>query len=96
MKGKSLLLLVMGLFLGAMALSPVSAQATTYFGSDFATMGYYDGAYVSTPPGYAALSYASAQSPSLDDAVVGVKGPLGLLSNLNMSFTYSNLVGTSV
>ena len=38
------------------------------------------------------LSYASAG----DDATVGVRGPLGTLDQLSMSFDYSRLVGTDV
>jgi hypothetical protein len=32
--------------------------------------------------------------PIDDDAVVGVRGPLGTLNSLNMSFQYSNSIGT--
>ena len=72
-----------------------TASATTYSDTAFASMAYYNGTYVAGTPGYVSLSYASAASPSTDDAVVGVMGPLGTLSSLNMSFAYSNLVGTS-
>jgi hypothetical protein len=67
----------------------MSANATIYSDTDFSTMGYYNGAYVPGSPGYAALAYSGD-----DDAVVGVKGPLGLLNTLNMSFVFSNPVGT--
>jgi len=40
------------------------------------------------------LSYGSIANPVDDDAVVGVKGPLGTLKTHNMSFAYSNPVGT--
>ena len=68
-----------------------SASAITYLGSDFSSMGYYNGAYVAGPPGpgHAALAYTGN-----DDAVVGVKGPLGTLNSHSMSFQYSNPIGT--
>jgi hypothetical protein len=68
----------------------MSASATIYSGSDFSTMGSYNGTYVPGSPGYEHLAYAS---PDLD-AVVGVKGPLGTLNSLNMSFNFSNPIGT--
>lgn len=68
----------------------MSASAQTYSGSDFSTMASYNGTYVPGTPGYEALSYAS---PGLD-AVVGVRGPLGTLNSLNMSFDFSNPIGT--
>ena len=69
----------------------ISASATTtvYSGSDFSTMASYNGTYVAGSPGYEALSYAS---PDVD-AVVGVRGPLGTLNSLSMSFQYSNFGG---
>src|ERR1017187_1585059 len=67
----------------------MSASATLYSGTDFSSMGYYNGPYVAGSPGFAALAYAGN-----DDAVVGVKGPLGTLNSLNMSFQYSNPIGT--
>ncbi len=67
----------------------MSASATIYSDTDFSSMGYYNGAYVAGSPGYAALAYAGD-----DDAVVGVKGPLGTLNSLNMSFVFSNPIGT--
>jgi len=67
----------------------MSASATIYSGSDFSTMASYNGTYVPGSPGYEALSYTR---PDLD-AVVGVVGPLGTLSSLNMSFQYSNFGG---
>jgi hypothetical protein len=82
------ILLVITLFLGVVALFAVSAQATVY--TDFNSMVSANGTYFAGPPAYEALSYASPDK----DAVVGVKGPLGTLSTLNMSFTYSNPVGT--
>jgi hypothetical protein len=67
----------------------MSARATIYSGSDFSTMASYNGTYVPGSPGYEALAYTGN-----DDAVVGVVGPLGTLSSLNMSFDFSNPVGT--
>jgi hypothetical protein len=69
-----------------------SAQLTIS-GSDFnnsALVGSANGTYVAGPPGYMALAF----SASGDDAVVGAKGPFGILNNgLSMSFNYSNLSG---
>src|ERR1035441_4821411 len=72
----------------AVGLLSGSASATTYQGSDFSSMSYYSGSYNAGPPGHAALAYTGS-----DQAVVGVIGPLGTLNNLNMSFTYANLIG---
>jgi hypothetical protein len=52
-------------------------------------MGVYNGTYFSGPPGYEHLAYTGD-----DDAVVGVKGPLGTLNSLNMSFVFSNPIDT--
>ena len=73
-----------------------SASATTYQNGDFSTMASYNGNYVSGSPGYENLSYVSTgpNDPNGADAVVGVKGPLGTLNTLNMSFVFSNPVGT--
>jgi hypothetical protein len=89
MKAKNSALLAGLIALGAWS---ASAQTTTiYSGSDFSTMAAYNGIYVPGSPGYEALSYAS---PDVD-AVVGVRGPLGALDQLTMSFDYSNLSGGS-
>jgi hypothetical protein len=66
-----------------------TASATIYSGSDFLSMGVYNGTYFSGPPGYEHLAYTGD-----DDAVVGVKGPLGTLNSLNMSFVFSNPIDT--
>jgi hypothetical protein len=66
-----------------------SASVTTYSDTDFSTMASSDGTYMPGSPGYELLSYSS---PDVD-AVVGVRGPLGTLDNLNMSFQYSGLTG---
>ncbi len=74
----------------AAALS-ASAQVTIS-GSDFnngSLVGTYNGTYVSSPSGHENLAYTDPT----DDAVVGAKGPFGVLTNLSMSFTYSNLSG---
>jgi hypothetical protein len=70
----------------------MSASATIYSGSDFNTMASYNGTYVPGPPGYEHLAYGLADP--IGDAVVGVKGPLGTLNNLNMSFVFSNPIDT--
>jgi hypothetical protein len=89
MKTKTTALLISLL---ALASLPAFAQ-TTYSGSDFSTMASYNGNYVAGPPGYEALSYNS--SPNGDvDAVVGVRGSLGTLNSLSMSFTYDNLISS--
>ena len=75
--------------LAAVLAGAMSASATIYSGSDFSGMASYNGTYVSGSPGYEALSYAS---PDVD-AVVGVRGPLGTLNSVSMSFQYSNLIG---
>ena len=67
----------------------MSASATIYSDTDFSTMGSYNGTYVPGSPGYEHLAYTGN-----DDAVVGVKGPLGTLNSLNMSFVFSNPIGT--
>ena len=67
----------------------MSASATIYSGSDFSSMASYNGTYVPGSPGYEALAYTGN-----DDAVVGVRGPLGTLNSLSMSFQYSNPIGT--
>jgi hypothetical protein len=72
----------------------VSASAVTIAGSDFSNgslVGAYNGTYVSSPSGHEHLAYTD----STDDAVVGAKGPFGALTNLSMSFTSSNFVGTN-
>ena len=69
----------------------VSAQVTIS-GSDFnnsSLAGAYNGTYVSTPFGHEHLAFTAVA----DDAVVGAKGPFGILSALSMSFEYSNLSG---
>jgi hypothetical protein len=77
------------LWIGLIGLATLSwsASATTYQGSDFSTMASYNGTYTA---GHEALSYAS---PDVD-AVVGVRGPLGALNSLSMSFTYANLASS--
>jgi hypothetical protein len=75
--------------LAASLAGAMSASATIYSDTDFSSMGYYNGAYVAGSPGYAALAYTGD-----DDAVVGVKGPLGLLNSLSMSFVFSNPIDT--
>ena len=66
-----------------------SASVTVYSDTDFSSMVSYNGTYVSGSPGYEHLAYSG-----VDDAVVGVVGPLGALDNLSMSFQYSNPIGT--
>jgi hypothetical protein len=78
--------------LAVLGFLPWSASATTYSDTDFNAMGSYNGTYVSGSPGYEQLSYVSTDDPN--DAVVGVKGPLGTLSSLNMSFVFSTPSGT--
>lgn len=68
-----------------------SATTTVYSDTDFSSMASYNGTYVAGSPGYEALSYVSTDDPN--DAVVGVRGPLGTLNSLSMSFEYSNPVG---
>lgn len=84
MKKLQLAILAAGLA-GAM-----SASATIYSDTAFGTMSSYNGTYVPGSPGYEHLAYAS---PGVD-AVVGVKGPLGTLNSLSMSFQYSNLTSS--
>ena len=67
-----------------------SATTTVYSDTDFSSMASYNGTYVPGSPGYEALSYTSAG----DDAMVGVRGPLGTLDNLSMSFSYDNLTSS--
>jgi PEP-CTERM motif len=69
-----------------------TASATIYSDTDFSGMASYNGTYVSGSPGYEALSYVSTDDPN--DAVVGVRGPLGTLNSLSMSFDFSNPIGT--
>jgi hypothetical protein len=90
MKIKNRALLVSLILLGSFSWS---ASATTYSGSDFSSMVYYNGAYVAVPLGHAALAYGIPTAAD-DDAVVGVVGPLGTLNSLNMSFVFSNPSGT--
>ena len=89
MKAKTTALLISLIALGSWS---ASAQTTTYSDTDFSNMTSCNGHYVSGTPGYELLSYASAG----DDATVGVRGPLGTLDQLSMSFDYSRLVGTDV
>jgi hypothetical protein len=73
----------------------MSASATTYSGSDFSTMASYNGTYVPATlltPGYEHLAYGLADP--IGDAVVGVRGPLGTLNGVSMSFQYSNPILT--
>lgn len=84
MKAKTTALLI-----SLLALASLPASAQTYSGADFSTMAAYNGTYVAGSPGYEALSYAS---PDVD-AVVGVRGPLGTLDTLSMSFVYSDVTG---
>jgi hypothetical protein len=80
--------IVFAIFLAA-AMS-ASAQVTIS-GSDFnnpALVSSYNGTYVAGLPGYMHLAYAGN-----DDAVVGIRGPLGTLNNLSMSFDFSNPIG---
>lgn len=69
----------------------MSASATIYWDTDFSTMASANGTYVAGSPGYMHLAYTT---PAAKDAVVGVRGPLGLLNNLSMSFVFSNPVDT--
>src|ERR1039458_8220770 len=83
------------LWIGLIGLATLSwsASATTYSDTDFGTMASANGTYVPGLPGYEHLSYVSTgpNDPiNGADAVVGVRGPLGTLSSLNMSFQYSN------
>lgn len=78
-----------GLLISLLALASLPASATSYSGADFSTMAEANGTYVAGSPGYEALSYAS---PDVD-AVVGVRGPLGDLDTLSMSFVYSDVTG---
>lgn len=76
--------------------SAMADTTTTISGSQFNDgnlVGSYNGTYNGAiDGGVMQLSYSVADVPN--DAVVGVKGPLGLLSNLSMSFASSNPVGT--
>ena len=51
--------------------------------------------YNAAAPGYASLATGSSGDLNLNDAVVGLKGPLGTLSNLSMSFTVLDQSGVS-
>ena len=89
MKVMQLIAIVFAISLAA-AMS-ASAQVTIS-GSDFnnpALVSSYNGTYVAGLPGYMHLAYAD---PALD-AVVGIRGPLGALNNLSMSFDFSNPIG---
>jgi len=77
----------------SLAVAMSASASVTISGSDFnnpALVGSYNGTYVAGSPGYMHLAYAS---PDVD-AVVGVKGPLGTLNSLSMSFQYSNLTSS--
>jgi hypothetical protein len=71
-----------------------TASATIYSDTDFSGMASANGTYVPGSPGYEHLAYPG--SDNTVDAVVGVRGPLGTLNSLNMSFTYSSPVGTGI
>jgi hypothetical protein len=73
-----------------LAIMTGTASATIYSDTDFSSMSSFNGTYVPGSPGYEHLAYTSADA----DAVVGVRGPLGTLNNLDMSFTYSNPIDT--
>lgn len=76
-------------FLMFLLLCSSAAFALTISGSDFnnsSLVGAYNGTYV-------APNMHLGYTDPTDDAVVGAKGPFGTLSNLSMSFNYSNLVG---
>lgn len=71
------------------------ASAITISGTDFdnpALVASYNGTYNPGDGGYMHLAYGLADPAG--DAVVGVRGPLGLLNSLSMSFEYSNPIGT--
>src|ERR1035441_6739338 len=87
MKKLQLAILAAGLA-GAMSAS----ASVTISGSDFnnpALVSSYNGTYVAAPSGHMHLAYVGPN----DNAVVGVRGPLGTLNSLSMSFDYSNLIG---
>ena len=86
MKTKNTALLISLIVLGSLS---ASASTITYSDTAFGTMSSYHGTYVPGFPGYEHLAYTGD-----DDAVVGVKGPLGTLNNLTMSFVFSNPLGT--
>src|ERR1035438_1615086 len=80
------------------ALASLSASAgttTVYSNTDFSSMASANGTYVPGSPGYEALSFSPSTGANTVDAVVGVRGPLGTLSQLSMSFTYTNYVSAS-
>ena len=84
--------LSIALFAISLAAAISASASVTISGSDFsnsALAGAYNGTYVATPSGHMNLAYTDPA----DDAVVGAKGPFGTLSNLSMSFAYSNLTG---
>jgi len=82
------------ILLAILAILPATAATagtvTTY--TDFASMSSYNGTYVSGSPGYEHLAYGLTDP--VGDAVVGVRGPLGTLNSLSMSFVFSDPVGT--
>ncbi len=89
MKTKNTAILISIIALGSLS---ASASTITISGSDFNNINLvasYNGTYDPSGGGQMDLSYAGD-----DDAVVGVKGPLGTLDHLSMSFDYSNPVGT--
>jgi hypothetical protein len=90
MKKLQLAILAAGLA-GAMSAS----ASVTISGSDFNNpllVASYNGTYVAAPSGHMHLAYGLVDP--IGDAVVGVRGPLGTLNSLSMSFQYSNPIGT--
>ena len=73
----------------ALVTTPVTISDTDFNNS--ALVGSANGTYVAGSPGYMALAFTTPGG----DAVVGAKGPFGVLNNLSMSFDYSNFVGTN-
>jgi hypothetical protein len=91
---KKTILLAVSMCVVSLATAVSVRAQVTISGSDFnngALVGVYNGTYVSSPSGHENLAYTDPT----DDAVVGAKGPFGVLTNLSMSFTYSNFVGTN-
>lgn len=76
-------------FLAILAGTASADTSVIYSDTDFSTMASYNGTYIPGTPGYEHLAYSGD-----DDAVVGVRGPLGTLDTLSMSFVFSNPVGT--
>jgi hypothetical protein len=93
MKKMKLATFGLGLALAGLAGAMSASASITISGSDFnnpALVSSYNGTYDSGGGGHMHLAYTDPNP----DAVVGVRGPLGLLNNLSMSFDFSNPIGT--